>query len=115
MKKIFLLFLCASLAFADAAATPTMGQRLFDLLPMVVGIFCIFYLMVIVPENKKIKEQTNLLQGLTNGTEVITKFGLIGRVAGIEKDYILLEIANNVKVKVVTDQIDKIFGKENGK
>lgn len=102
MFLIFLLAVDAGLAFAQdgTAQQPGAVAKLFMMLPMFVIVFFIFYIMVHLPANKEAKLHSDLLNSLKKGEQVVTSSGMIGRVAGIEKDYILLEVAQNVKVKV---------------
>ncbi|MCL4145846.1 UNVERIFIED_CONTAM: hypothetical protein GTU68_025161 [Idotea baltica] len=78
------------------------------MLPMFIMIFLIFYFLVHAPQSKKLKEHQSLLDSLKKGQNVVTDSGIIARVAGIEKDYILLDIANNTKIKVEKAHIAKI-------
>ena len=111
IKSLIVSFFINSVAFAQTAApaAPSFTVRLVQMAPMFVMVFVIFYMLVLGPQNKKTKEQTALLSNLKNGQQVVTNSGIIARVAGIEKDYILLEIASNVKIKVLKEQIDKLF------
>ena len=40
---------------------------------------------------------------------MITNGGLIGRIAGVQGDVLTLEIANNVRVRVLKDQVNRPF------
>ena len=88
-------------------AKPDFMVRLIQLLPMLALLFLVFYLMVFKPQTVAAKKQQALLDSLKKGQAVVTSCGLIGRVAGVENDYVLLEIATNVKVKVEKQHIKK--------
>ena len=77
----------------------TTGQRLMAMSPMFLMVFLIFYLLVILPQKKQLKMQEALLASLKKGELVLTSSGILARVAGVENDHVLLEIANGVKVK----------------
>ena len=98
-----LLLATSSTAWAQAeqaAQQQSLGGALFQMLPMFVVVFLIFYLMVIRPQEKKLRAQQDLINSLKKGEVVVTSSGIIARVAGIQKDHILLEVSNNVKIKV---------------
>ena len=60
---------------------------------------------------KQLKDHETMLNTLSKGNEVISSGGIIGRVAGIEKDYILLEVASGVKIKLLTSNLVRKFEK----
>lgn len=78
---------------------PTLLGMLWQMLPMMIGVFLIFHFLVVKPQQKKLKEQQTLLSSLKRGEQVVTAGGIHGRVASVEKDFVMLEIAPNVKVK----------------
>lgn len=79
-------------------------NTLIQLLPMVL-IFAVFYLLLIRPQQKKAKEHKQMLDNLKKGDTVITQGGIYGKVAAIEDQVVFLEIAKDVKVKVVRGNI----------
>ncbi len=70
------------------------------MLPMFIMVFFIFYFMVMKPQQAKLKAQQNLLTGLKKGDTVVTTSGMIGKIAGVEKDHVSVEVAANVRVKM---------------
>lgn len=91
-----------STAWADAAATtaaiPEQGSFLVSMLPLLV-IFAFFYLLVIRPQSKKIREHQALLQGLKIGDKVVTAGGIFATVVKVSDNDVTLEIASGVHVK----------------
>ncbi len=89
-------------AFADtaAAATPAAGAANYSSLLFMVVLFAVFYLFFIRPQTKRQKEHRAMVQALTKGDEVITSGGLIGKIINTTDDYIVLEIAEGVEVKI---------------
>lgn len=65
--------------------------------------------MVLRPQEKKLKAQQELLQNVKKGDEIVTDGGIIGRVAGDGKDYILLDIGSNAKIRVEKTHISKRY------
>ncbi|NLF25081.1 MAG: preprotein translocase subunit YajC [Deltaproteobacteria bacterium] len=81
--------------------------------PMILMVFLIFYLLVILPQQKQLKMQEALLTSLKKGEMVLTSSGIIARVAGVENDHVLLEISNGVKVKFERSHIKFRVEKKN--
>ncbi|MBN8550786.1 MAG: preprotein translocase subunit YajC [Deltaproteobacteria bacterium] len=112
MKNIKVLLAAAfanlylsSIVFAQAAAPatvqpPGLGEVFSRMMPMFAVVFFIFYFLVLKPQQSKLKAQQTLLESLKRGDQIVTTGGLIGRIAGTEKGYILLEIAPNTRIKV---------------
>jgi preprotein translocase subunit YajC len=95
-------------AYAQAAGGGAGG---FDpvFILMMVAMFAVFWFLVIRPQQKKAKQHQEMLKALKRGDQVVTNGGLIGRVARIEGDGVLvLEVAPNVKVKVKHSMIADI-------
>ncbi len=76
------------------------GGSLVSTLVMFGAIFAIFYFMIIRPQQKRAKEREALLNAIKKGDKVITSGGLHGVIAGIEEKTILLDLGNNIKVKI---------------
>ena len=89
------------------AATPGFAEIMIQMLPMFVAVFFVFHLLVTRPQQQKLKEQQDLLSALKRGDSVVTSGGLFGRISAIEKDHVLLEIAQNVRVKCSLSAISK--------
>ena len=96
-------------AYAQSTGGP-FGGDLMAFLPMV-AIFVVFYFLLIRPQQKRAKEHANLLSNLKKGDQVITRGGVVGRVSGVQDKYVIVEIQEKVRVKVLKSYID---GKEAG-
>ena len=88
-----------------AGEQPTFLGSLISMLPMLIICYFIFYFMVIKPQDARTKKHKTLLDSLKRGDSVVTSSGIVGKIAGIEKEYVLLEIASNVKIKVVQSHV----------
>jgi len=86
----------APVAAAGQSPGAGLGATLF---PMAV-VMLIFYFLLIRPQRRRDQQMKTFLEGLKRGDEVVTQAGLMGRIAGIEGNVILLEIAQNVKVRL---------------
>lgn len=93
---------------------PGFGGLFGRMMPMFILVFLIFYFMVMKPQQQKMKEHSALLSGLKAGDMVVTSGGIIGRVSRSESDYVLLEVANNVKIKVEPSHVLKKVEKSSG-
>jgi preprotein translocase subunit YajC len=80
------------------------------MLPMLAICYLIFYFMVIRPQETKNKQHKALLESIKRGDTVVTTSGMVAKVAGVEKDHVLLEIAPNVKAKYLTNAIARLEG-----
>ena len=72
---------------------------------MIVALFAIMYFFMIRPQNKKQKEIANFRKSLQVNQNVITAGGIHGVIKEINDDYIVLEIASNVKIKIDKNSI----------
>ena len=72
------------------------------------SIILIFYFMIIRPQQKRAKERQKLLESIKKGDKVITSGGMYGTVAGLDEKTVLVQIADNVKVKLERGSIATI-------
>jgi preprotein translocase subunit YajC len=73
-------------------------------LPLII-IFVIFYFLLILPQQRKLKKHKEFLKNLDKGKSVVTTGGLHGKITGLTDNIVTLEIAPNVKIKISRDQI----------
>ena len=64
------------------------------------GIFLIFYLLFIRPQNKKMKEHKAMVGALAKGDEVVTNGGLLGKVVALHDSFVTIEVSQDVKLKI---------------
>jgi preprotein translocase subunit YajC len=91
--------------------TQPAGGGLLAFAPMIF-IFVIFYFLLIAPMRKKQKKTQEMLSKLKKGDEVVTGAGIYGRVAALdeERGFVVLQIADNVKIKVMRSAIASLAG-----
>ena len=78
----------------------------------IILIFAIMYFLMIRPQQKKIKEHAAMVQALRRGDQVVTQGGLIGKVTKVKEDNeVEVELAANVKVRVVKNTIAQVLNK----
>jgi len=94
----------SSPAFAQAAggAAPAAGGAGFfvQMVPLLL-IFVVFYFLLIRPQQKRMKEHRALLEAVKKGDLVVTAGGVVGKVTKVDEAEIEVEIAPNVRVRVV--------------
>ena len=73
-------------------------------LPLIV-IMGIFYVLLILPAQRRQKKTQEMINALKNGDKVIINGGLYGTIVGIEGDTVQLRIADQVKVKVLRSAV----------
>lgn len=96
-------------AWAQGGATGQ-GGSLLGFLPLVV-IFVLFYFLLIRPQNKKQKEHRAMVDALSSGDEVITGGGVLGKVTDVGEQFVTVEIASNVLVKVQKHTVAAVLPK----
>ena len=95
----------------EAAASGGLGGIFGALMPLVL-IFVIFYFLLIVPQRKKQKAHTEMVKNLKNGDKVVTTGGLYGTVTKIKGNYVELEIASQVRVRVQRSCVSQLRREE---
>jgi preprotein translocase subunit YajC len=92
-----------SIAHAQSAppAQPGILELLFPFAIMMV----IFYMFYGRPQQKRLGEHKKFLENMKRGDKVITASGIYGEVTGINEKFVTLEIADNVRIKILRSQI----------
>ena len=67
---------------------------------MMALIIVVFYFFMIRPQMKKQKELRNYRETLKKGDKVVTTGGIYGKIADIKDNYFLIEIEDQVRMKV---------------
>lgn len=99
----------ATPAFAQAAGG---GAAAFTSFVPLILIFGIMYFLLIRPQQKKLKEHKALVEALRRGDQVLTQGGIVGKVTHVNEDgTIMVEIADNVKVKIVKATVVSVMNK----
>jgi preprotein translocase subunit YajC len=75
------------------------GNPLMSLLPFLL-IIVVFYFFMIRPQMKRQKELRKYREALKKGDKIITTGGIYGKVIEVKDDHVIMEIAENVKIKI---------------
>jgi preprotein translocase subunit YajC len=95
---------------ALAAAPQGQGDPLLSFLPLIF-IFVVFYFLLIRPQAKKAKEHKQMVEALSKGDEVVTNGGLLGRISKVGDNFIELDIAEGITVKVQRQAVANLMPK----
>lgn len=95
-------------AFAQEAAPQ---QGFLSPFVLMIALFAIFYFLIIRPQNKKQKEHREMVQALSTGDEVITAGGALGKVTDVSEQFLSVEVADNVVIKVQRHTISAVMPK----
>jgi preprotein translocase subunit YajC len=82
--------------------------NLFSTLIMFALIIGIFYFLILRPQQKRQKERQKMLDAVKKGDKIITGSGLHGTVAGLDEKTVLIQVADNVKMKFDRSAIGSI-------
>ena len=99
-----------STAQAQAAGGASAGGGISQYLILVVFVV-IFYFLLIRPQQKRSKEHQQMLAKLATGDEVVTAGGIVARVAEVGESFVVVEIADGVRIKVQRSQITSLLPK----
>jgi preprotein translocase subunit YajC len=92
------------------SATGSPAGTLTTILPLVL-IFVVFYFLLIRPQTKRAKEHRQMVAGLKKEDEVVTNGGILGRISDIDENFVTLDIAPNVAIRVQRFQIAQLMPK----
>ncbi len=98
-------------AYAQTAQLPAGASSLVSFAPLVL-VFFVFYLLLIRPQQKKVKEHQRMLGQLKKNDEVMTSGGIYGKVVALTDAVVTLEVAPNVRLRVHRPQISEIIKNE---
>ncbi len=73
-------------------------------LPLIL-ILGIFYVLLILPAQRRQKKVAEMLRSLKSGDKVVTNGGIYGTIVGLEGDAVQLRIADQVRIKVARSAI----------
>ena len=96
------------LMMQTAPAANGTTQMLLGLAPWLL-IFVIFYVLMIRPQQQRVKQHQAEIAAVKKGDEVITGGGIRGRVTRVTDDEAEVEIAQGVKIRVVKSTISQVL------
>lgn len=99
-----------STAAAQAQAPAGQPGVLMQFLPLVL-IFVVFYFLLIRPQTKRAKEHRAMVAALEVGAEVVTNGGILGKVTQLGEQYVSVEVADGVTVKIQRHTVSQVLPK----
>lgn len=99
-----------STAAAQAQTAPGQPSALMQFLPLVL-IFVVFYFLLIRPQTKRAKEHRAMVAALEIGAEVVTNGGILGKVTEVSEQYLTVEVASNVNIKLQRQAVAQVLPK----
>ena len=84
----------------QAAAPAAGGASSYSGILMMVLIFVVFYFFMIRPQSKRQKEIKKQREAMQVGDKVVTSGGIYGKVKELKETTVIVEIAENVRIKV---------------
>ncbi len=94
-------------AWAEGAAP---APSFIDFVPLII-LFVVFYFLLIRPQTKRVKEHRQMVESLARGDEVVTSGGLLGKITDIGDNFLQLQVADNLRVKVQKDAVSAVMPK----
>ncbi|GEO98060.1 preprotein translocase subunit YajC [Methylobacterium haplocladii] len=97
-------------AFAQGAGAASSGSEIaLQLVPFAL-IFVIMYFLILRPQQRRLKDHQSMVKSLRRDDTIVTTGGLVGRVTKVidEATEVEVEIAPNVRVKIVRSMISEV-------
>lgn len=106
--SFFIAEVQAQTAPAPAAGAPTTG---WEGLIFPIGLLVVLYFFMIRPQIKRQKDHKKMVDALKKGDEVQTAGGLMGKITDLGDNFVSVEIANGVEVKVRRTAVEAVMPK----
>ena len=101
-----------ALAQAPGATPPQSPAGLaISFVPFIL-IFVLFYVLLIMPQQKKAKERKRMIDGLKKGDRVMTSGGIIGTVITLTPKVVSLQVGEGTRIKINRIYIEELWVSE---
>jgi preprotein translocase subunit YajC len=101
----------AATIFQAGGLSSALGSPLI-MMGVVMGIF---YVMLILPQQRQRKKLQEMLGALKAGDKVITNGGIYGTINGLDGETVILKIADQVKIRIARSAITQVETSEDAK
>ncbi len=98
-------------AMAEAAPAAAQQPNMIEALFPFIILFVVFYFLLIRPQSKRAKEHKAMVEAVGKGDEVVTQGGLYGKVTEVSEEYVQVQLADNVEVKLQRGAIASMLPK----
>ncbi|MBN2972535.1 preprotein translocase subunit YajC [Roseomonas aeriglobus] len=102
------MFIPAAHAQAAGGAAADSGLASIVSIAPLVLIFVVFYFLMIRPQQKRMKTLQASIQAVKKGDTIVTAGGMVGKVTKVEDTLVEVEVAANVRVKIVKATIAEV-------
>lgn len=92
------------------AAPAQQPDALTSFIPLIL-IFVVFYFLLIRPQSKRAKEHRKMVSELKAGDEVVTSGGVLGKVTEAGEQFLKVEVADGVVLKVQRATVSMVMPK----
>mgnify|MGYP000896349775 CR=1 FL=1 len=104
-------FLIQDAAAQQQAGAPAGGDMgLLNLLFPIILIVA-FYFLLIRPQTKRAKEHKQMVDALKKGDEVVTGGGVLGRITEVGENFLQVEIAEGVQIRIQKQAVSSLMPK----
>lgn len=104
----------SALWLQSSGAPSGLGGLLGSPLTMMVIVMGIFYVMLILPQQRQRKKLQAMLSTLKAGDKVVTSGGIYGTINGIDGDTVILKVAEG-KIRIARSAISQVEVTEDAK
>ncbi len=87
------------------------GQSMLQAMLLPALLLVVFYFLLIRPQSKRAKEQREMLSKIATGDEIATTGGILGKVTEVGEQFLTVEIASGVSVKLQKFQVSLVLPK----
>jgi preprotein translocase subunit YajC len=98
-------------ANAQAAGGAGGGPSMLNTLLLPALLLVVFYFLLIRPQSKRAKEQREMLSKVAVGDEIATTGGILGKVTEVGDQFLSVEIADGVNIKLQKFQVAQVLPK----
>lgn len=90
------------------ATAPSPMQAFMWNMGLVMILVALFYVLLIMPQQRRFKEHSVMLSGLKKGDKIVTAGGIVGVIEKIVDDNdVILDLGNGIKVTAVRSTIQR--------
>ena len=108
--ETLLNFLLSDAMAQQPGGGPTGEMGLMNLLFPIVLIVA-FYFLLIRPQTKRAKEHKQMVDGIKKGDEIVTGGGVLGRITEVGENFLNVEIAEGVQIRIQKQSIGSLMPK----
>ena len=84
------------------------ANPILSFLPLIL-MFVVFYFLLIRPQQKRQKEQAEMIKNLKKGDRVVTSGGIIGIIHTLQDDYVVLKVGDqDTKIEILRSGIQEL-------